>query len=314
MRPARPGLPRAAPARARDTPRREVRAAAQARGLLPRQGLGRRSSRWLLAAPRCRVARRFEQWGPESGRQEYRWSRSRRCGASSATASQTLPTAAAITLPLRSASPSLRRVETPGVMSALRPGSDRQREEEPRPRRRTQGSALSRSESGSGGRAHRWKRVRPEAAPPGPAHRAGKGRGAWRGRRCGPEGRHDSGLRPQAGRGPRTDRSARCFLGLLGVCPRSSQPGDECGRGYYFTWLQVVSGAQLEKLVRCCRCCRGHTRLHEGCLPPGADLPPAIPEPNSWLDSERLTRTVCLMCLAFVFGVKMEPNRRKNDD
>ncbi|KAM8984544.1 uncharacterized protein PRD47_000339 isoform 2-T3 [Ara ararauna] len=51
----------------------------------------------------------------------------------SATAPQVLPTAA-ITPLLRSASPSRGRMETPGVMSAVRPGTDRQQEEEEEPR------------------------------------------------------------------------------------------------------------------------------------------------------------------------------------
>jgi len=69
--PARPGLPRAAPARDCATAHGEVRAAAQGRGLLlrPRRGLGHRSSRWP-PAPRspARWARSpARTMGPRTG-------------------------------------------------------------------------------------------------------------------------------------------------------------------------------------------------------------------------------------------------------
>ncbi|XP_054041716.1 basic salivary proline-rich protein 4-like [Rissa tridactyla] len=79
---ARPGLPRAAPARDCATRHGELPAAAQGRGLLlrPRRGLGRRSSRWPLAprSPARWGGLRSNNEGPEPGREGRRENRAGR--------------------------------------------------------------------------------------------------------------------------------------------------------------------------------------------------------------------------------------------
>lgn len=160
MHPARPGLPRASPARDCATPRGEVRTAAQGRGLLPRprRGLRRRSSRWppALRSPArwTRSPARSNNGAPNRAGRGAGSTRLSVAPLCFTTARQVLPTAA-ITPLLPSASPSRGRMETPGVMSALRPGTDRQQEEEPRPG--ATGSAAGRLEwvTKAGGAARR---------------------------------------------------------------------------------------------------------------------------------------------------------------
>lgn len=156
----------------------------------------------------------------------------------SATSSQILLTAA-ITLPFRSDSPSLGRMETPGVMSALRPGTDRQEEEEePRPgatgsaaglfraARRKQSGSFAAPEAGGSAAvlACRTEGARRPARQQLPCPGEGAGRGAARlGGAPFPEPR---GRTPGAGC-PLPFCAVWGFFVLSGVFSVKSQPGDK---------------------------------------------------------------------------------------
>lgn len=140
-------------------------------------------------------------------------------------------------LPLRRASPSLGRMETPGVMSVLRPGTDQQEEEEPWPEATDSaagplGGGRRVAKAGwaaprAGGRWD-WRQRPPSLACRGegalPALCAGAGRGR-RGEAPQPE---------QCDRKPGTGRPLTFSEGIFCVCSEvfgvESQPGDKQGR------------------------------------------------------------------------------------